>query len=466
MNDAAARLGLKPMLGLADAQAMYPGLETLAHDPAADAVLLAAVADWGESFTPQVALDPPDGLLLDITGCAHLFGGEEAMRTTLGRRLTAQGFHARVAIASTVGCAWAMARHGRSLVVAPGAEDAVLRPLPLAALRLAAETVAALATAGLKTVGDVLERPRAPLAARYGEGLIRRLDQALGRLDEPISPRRPVPDHMAERRFAEPISLEAHVLQVIAALGDRLGQGLEAEGLGARRLEASLFRVDGVVRRITVGASQPLRQGAAMQHLFADRLAAAKEDWDAGFGFDLIRLAAVDTALLAPRQAGLDTRDHGAEFAALLDHLTARLGSGQVRHLAVRDTHIPERAMALVDTPGAGKIRPVPPPDQDSLMPARPLRLLDKPEAIEAIAEVPDGPPLRFRWRRVSYQVARSEGPERIAMEWWRPGGQDLPTRDYFRVETAEGLRLWLFRAGLFEREPGQPGWYLHGFFP
>ncbi|RJF87372.1 DNA polymerase Y family protein [Oleomonas cavernae] len=466
MNDAAARLGLRPFLGLADAQAMYPGLAILPHDPAADAALLAAVADWCEGFTPLVALDAPDGLLLDITGCAHLFGGEAALRDGLLRRLVAQGFRARAAIASTVGCAWAMARHGRQAIVAPGEEAAVLAPLPLVALRLAPETVAALATAGLKTVGDLMARPRAPLAARYGEGLIRRLDQALGRQDEPISPRRPVPEHMAERRFAEPISLEAHVLQVIAALGDRLGHGLEAEGLGARKLEASLFRVDGAVRRIVVGTSLPLRRGEAMQRLFIDRLAGAGEDWDAGFGFDLIRLAALETAPLAPRQAGLDARDHKAAFAALLDHLAARLGPAQVQRLEPRDTHIPERAMALVPALDQNTPRPAFPLEQDSLAPPRPLRLLDRPEAIEALAVVPDGPPSSFRWRRVSYQVARAEGPERIAMEWWRPGGQDLPTRDYFRVETAEGLRLWLFRAGLYDREPGQPAWYLHGFFP
>lgn len=464
MNDAAARLGLRPWLGLADAQAMFPALETLPHDPAADAALLGTVADWCESFTPLVGLDAPDGLFLDITGCAHLFGGEAALRKDLLRRLVRQGLRARAAIAATAGCAWAMARHGRQMIVPPGDEAAVLAPLPLAALRLADDAVGALATAGLKSVGDVMARPRAPLAARHGEGLVRCLDQALGRVDEPVSPRRPVPVYLAERRFAEPISLEAHVLDVLAALGDGLGQDMERAGVGARRLEASLFRVDGVVRRIVVGSSLPLRRGATMCRLFTDRLAGAGEDWDAGFGFDMIRLAALETATVVPAQTGLDSRDHGAAFAALLDHLAARLGAGQVQRLAPRDTHVPERAMALV--PATAAVSDMPLPEQDSLAPARPLRLLDRPEAIEALAEVPDGPPLGFRWRHAAYQVARAEGPERIAMEWWRPGGQDLPTRDYFRVETADGLRLWLFRAGLFDREQGQPVWYLHGFFP
>ena len=447
---------------------MYPELATVDEDPAADRALLEAIADDMERWTPLVALDPPDGLLLDISGCAHLFGGEAAMAGAIRRRLRAAGLEARLALAATVGCAHGLARHGKELVAARGREEALLRPLPVAALRLAPDQITRLTEAGLETVADLLDRPRAPLAARHGASLMLRLDQALGRVDEPISPRLPVAEHMTERRLAEPISLEDHVLDALGQMGDSLGRGLEAAGRGATRIEASLFRVDGVLRRIRVGSSRPLRQGAEMRRLFADRLIAASDEWEAGFGFDLIRLAAVETALLRPRQPGLDgTAAVAADiaFAGLVDHLAARLGPGRIRRLGGRDTHVPEGAMVL---PPLGTDPPptLPPPDQDSAVPARPYRLLDRPEPIEALAEVPDGPPRRFRWRGAWHLVTRAEGPERIAPEWWRAGGGDMPpTRDYFRVETEAGLRLWLFRAGLYGRETERPEWHLHGFF-
>ena len=465
LNAAATALGLVPGLGLADAQARFPALRVLPEDPAADGHLLEALADRAERWTPLVALDAPDGLLLDITGCAHLFGGEAALATAIRRHVAGLGFSVRVAVAGTVGCAWALARYGRQAMVAAGAEAALLAPLPLACLRLAGETVAGLAEAGLETVGDLIARPRAPLAARYGAGLLRRLDQALGAVDEPISPRRPVADHLVERRLAEPVSLETQVLGLIECLGDSLGAGLEAEGRGATRLEASLFRVDGVQRRLAVGAGRPLRRGAEIARLFAERLAGAGEDWDAGFGFDLIRLAAVETARLAPEQPDLEAGAGVAAEAAfdlLLDRLGARLGPDRLRRPAAADRHHPERAAALV--PAGVTPAGAPPPEQDSRIPARPYRLLARPEPVEAMAEVPDGPPRRFRWRGRLHEVARAEGPERIAPEWWRTGG-DGPTRDYFRVETAEGARLWLYRAGLFGQETERPSWYLHGFF-
>lgn len=459
-------MGLKPGLALADAQAMYPDLDVVPEDPAADLALLDHLAEGMEVWTPLVALDPPDGLLLDITGCAHLFGGEAAMAAAIRRRLTGRGLTARVAVAATIGCAWGLARHGAEIAAARGREEALLAPLPLAALRLGEDLLAGLADAGLETVTDLLSRPRAPLAARYGAGLMRRLDQALGLVDEPMSPRRPVPEYLVERRLLEPIGLEDHILTAIAALGDLLGRQLAEAGLGATRIEASLFRVDGQVRRLLVGASRPLSAGAEIRRLFADRLAALKEGLDAGFGFELIRLAAQETCRRPPRQPGFEggARLQAEQaFAGLVDHLSARLGAGQLHRLAPLDSHMPERAVAAVDAgsrPGA-----VPAPGQDSQVPARPFRLLERPEAVEALAEVPDGPPRRFRWRGAWHQVTRAEGPERIATEWWQAADDGLPTRDYFRIETEAGLRLWLFRAGLYGRETDRPSWHLHGFF-
>ena len=467
MNDAAARLGLKAGMALADARAMYPGLDAADADVAADQRLLIAIADWCDRYTPLVGLDPPDGLVLDITGCAHLFGGEDALCRDIVRRLTMQGLHARAAVADTVGAASALARYGAAQVVACGQTREALLTLPVAALRIAPETATALMQTGLKRIADVIDRPRAPLAARFGVDFIRRIDQALGREDEPITPRLPVAPYVAERRFAEPILLEADVLGSIEQLAQELDRLLQRRGEGARRLQLALFRIDGKVYRIEVGTSAPLREPARIRALFAERLAVG-EDCDPGFGFDVVRLLALATEPVAPVQTGLVAPDHAEELNHLIDRLGARFGQHRVTRLLRQDTHIPEFAIGAV--PAHEKLpsprEPLPPDDtrdQDSLAPARPLRLFAQPEPIDAIAEVPDGPPVRFRWRRVLHEIARVEGPERIAMQWWRDAEGRALTRDYFRVECRQGLRLWLYREGLYGREPATPRWFLHG---
>jgi protein ImuB len=230
----AQRLGLYKGQPLANAQAMVRELCIVPADEKADAALLENIADWCDRYTPLVGLDLPDGLMLDITGCAHLFCGEAALGRDLLARLTAQGFHARAAVADTAGCAWAVAHYGEAALVPPQRMWAVLIPLPTAALRLAPETVTALAEVGLKAVGDLLDLPRAPLAARFGERLVRRIDQALGREDEPITPRLPLPSYVAEQRFADPIGLERDVLGTLGRLATRLGAAMERREEGAR----------------------------------------------------------------------------------------------------------------------------------------------------------------------------------------------------------------------------------------
>jgi protein ImuB len=465
LNNAAAALGLKTGTALADARAMYPGLAVEAADPAADRLLLGAVADWCDRYTPLVGLDPPDGIVLDVTGCAHLFGGERDLCRDLMRRLAIQGFHVRVAAADTVGSASAVARYGTPAVVPSSGTREVLLPLPLAALRVTPDMVALLAESGLRQIADVIGLPRAPLAARFGAEFVRRLDQALGREDEPITPRLPVPAYMAERRFADPIALEADVLGTIEHLGDQLGHLLEARGEGARRLQAALFRADGKVHRIEVGTGEPVRDAVRVRRLFAERLAAVGDACDPGFGFDVVRLSALATERLDPVQIGLARDDDRAELSHLVDRLGARFGERHVQRLIPQNTHIPERAVAAVPAQAKGARLESYAVEQDSLGPARPIRLFERPEAIEAIAAVPDGPPVRFRWRRVLHEVAAAEGPERIAMEWWRDDKGNALTRDYFRVESSEGVRVWLYREGLYGREETQPRWFLHGLF-
>ncbi len=481
VNEAAARLGLKPGMALADARAMHPAIAVADADDAADRQTLEAVADWCDRYTPLVGLDPPDGLLLDVTGCAHLFGGEATLCNDIVGRLLKQGFCARVAVADTVGCAWAAARYGAAGVVASHATQEALIGLPLAALRIAPALSAALAQTGLKRIADVIDRPRAPLAARFGEEFIRRLDQALGREDEPIAPRLPVPPYVAERRFAEPIALEADVLGTIENLAHELDRLLQRRGEGARRLQAALFRTDGKVHRITVGTGAPERQGARIRALFRERLTTIGDECDPGFGYDVVRLCALSTERCDPLQTGLDAADHDAELAHLVDRLGARFGLRRITRVVPQNTHIPEFAVAPVPahqaSPGRNAARSeaqrraadpgarVDPLLQDTLAPARPVRLFERPEPIEAVAEVPDGPPVRFRWRRILHEVARAEGPERIAMEWWRDTRGRAFTRDYFRVESRAGARVWLYREGLFGSETDEPRWFLHGVF-
>jgi protein ImuB len=476
VNDAAARLGLKSGLALADARAMYPTLTVADADAEADRRLLEAVADWCDRYTPLVGLDPPDGLTLDITGCAHLFGGEAAFCADIVQRLARQGLAARAAIADTVGCAWALARYGRAAsssrayaIIPTGDTREMLLPLRLAALRIAPEIEASLAQAGLKRIADVIDRPRAPLAARFGEAFIRRIDQALGREDEPITPRLPIPAYVAERRFADPILLEADVLGTTEALAQELARMLEQRGEGARYLEVALFRTDGKVYRIAAGTGAPLRDPKRIRVLFAELFTAIGDACDPGFGFDVVRLAALATERCDPQQTGLATPDHAAELAHLIDRLGARFGLGRVTRLVPQDTHIPEFAVAAVaaasSQPRALARAQHEAIQADSLCPPRPIRLLGRPESIEAVAEVPDGPPVRFRWRRMMHQVAHAEGPERIAMEWWRDRSGRALTRDYFRLESREGVRVWVYREGLYGRELAEPRWFLHGLF-
>jgi protein ImuB len=461
-DDAAARLGLKIGMTLADARALYPGLHVTQQDAKTDTKLLNRTAAWCERYTPLIGLDNPSGVFLDITGCAHLFGGEAALRDDLLARLKKMGLHVRAAIADTPGCAWALAHHGCT----PIAQEsrAALIDLPLAALRLEAETILLLQKSGLTHVRDIIGLPRAPLAARFGVALLRRLDQALGHEDEPITPRRTPAPFSVQQNFFEPLIRMDDLLSVIETLATHLCPLMEARGQGARRLEAVLFRVDGEVQNITVGTSQALRDPARIKRLFADRLDVLQQDYDAGFGYDLIRLNAPTTEIFAQTQGALSGPEQGAAIAHLIDRLTARFGAARVQRLLPQDTHIPE--MACVAAP-ARILRDFGTPiifSQESLGALRPLRLFAQPEPIDAVAEVPDGAPARFSWRRVQHQVTKSEGPERIAMEWWRDENGKALTRDYFRVESASGMRAWLYREGLYH-EVARPRWFLHGLF-
>ncbi len=479
VDEAAEWLGLSAGIALAQARAMHPALQAIEEDAAADAGLLEKIADWCLRYTPLVALDAPDGLMLDITGCAHLYGGEAALVADLGERIARAGFAYTIAIAGTIGAVHAAAHFGEPASYACGQQHSLLSPLPLSALRLAADTVAALARVGLKRIGDIVDLPRSPLTARFGADVLRQLDRALGAEHEPLNPRLPVAPYLAEQRFAEPIAREQDVLGTVTRLAARLQFALERRGDGARHIELTLFRTDGEVRRLAAGCSRPLRDPEQIRALFVERLNALADAFDPGFGFDMARLAVLVAEPCPPEQIGIGGGEDTAQVDRLVDRLSARLGARRVRRLIAQDSHIPEIAAVSVPAQAA-------PTDNgwaafrryraDADLSTRPLRLLTRPEPIEALAEVPDGPPLRFRWRRALHEVIAAEGPERIEGAWWSEhGGQPLGNlaRDYFRVEDKAGLRFWLFRAGLYRDLMRQdlahgaaaPTWFLHGTF-
>ncbi|WP_280177533.1 Y-family DNA polymerase [Pseudohoeflea suaedae] len=464
LNRAACARGLRPGQGVAEARAICPDLDVVPADPAADARLLEALADWGDRYTPLVGCDGPDGLFLDISGCAHLFGGERALLADCMARLFHLGFEASAAIAPNPALAWALARHHPGRIATPADIAKIMPGLPVAALRLPSEVSAALSRLGLKRVGDLVDAPRAPLTRRFGRELLGRIDRMKGLDSEPISPRRPVADIMSERRLGEPVSDIDAIGELVGRLAANLKETLAERGAGVRRAELRLFRVDGAVRRIEVGTARPLRDPARLCRLFAERLASIGEDFDAGFGFEMIRLSVPVFETLSDAQADFDGRGTDkAGFHDLADRLAARLGPARVLQPIPRDSHIPERAMThLPLTSRKGPTCAVPLAPASAA--ARPLRLLSRPEPVTAVAAVPEGPPVIFSWRNARHRVGRAEGPERIAAEWWSEG-EDALTRDYYRVEDEAGRRYWLFREGLYEREPGTPRWFLHGLF-
>ena len=474
LDDAAARLGLDIGLPLANARAICPQLKVFDADEAADAKALNAIAEWCDRFTPLVALDSPHGLFLDITGCVHLFGGEAAMMRLVCDVLTAQGFAVSAAIAGTSVCARTITRHVHGRIVRDGEEADAVKPLPVFALGADDAITIGLRRAGLKTIGDVASRARHEITARFGAEFTTRLEQALGQSDAPISPRKPLPDYIVEKRFAEPVATDAVISATLSRLAQMLVGTMAQQGKGARRLEANFFRTDGAVRTIVVDTGQPVTRSEVIDRLFRERLDALSDPLDPGFGFDLIRLSASRTEIVVQQQRDLDANVHdNDELAALIDRIAARIGGRRVVVHLPQDTHMPERAVMAAPAQHhlAAAARAVWPARAEGEPPLRPLRLFERPEEIKVIAQVPDGPPARFVWRRATHAVVRAEGPERVAMEWWRSQNEML-TRDYFRVEDEAGLRFWLYRDGLYDREieqeegkAVQPNWFMHGLF-
>jgi protein ImuB len=466
VDAAAAGLGLRPGMAVAHAQAMVPDLRIEEADPAGDAAALARLAAWCLRFSPLASPSPPDGVWIDITGCAHLFAppdapddGEPALLRQLTARLRQAGIGARAAVADTPGAAHAIARHaGDPSVIAPvGHAKTALAPLPIDALRLPGETVQALRTLGFDTIGLLMAAPRAPLAKRFGSPLMHRLDQATGAAAEPIEPTIPPGTPRTRLGFPEPIATPEDLARAAALLTDRLCEKLQRRGLGACRLDLVFVRVDGASQAIRIGTAAPTRDAAHMLRLLKPQI----ETIDPGFGIESVSLTASLAAPLGARQSVSElVAQGGSDLAPLVDTLLNRLGAERVFRVAPVESDVPERSLAAI----APLARPT-----GEMWPShlpRPARLFTPPRPIQAMALLPDNAPAHFIWRRRPHRVRHADGPERIFGEWWKDAAETWSVRDYFQVEDESGQRFWLFRRGDGQHDAtGDLSWFLHGLF-
>lgn len=515
LDQRAIACGLREGDNLADARARVPGLASAPAVPLADRAALHALALWCGRYGPAVNADGPRSLWIDITGVAHLFGGEAALLGDLERRLRGFGLTAHLGLAPTLGAAWALARFGdrrrgqsrqaagmtRPVIGTERSEgrrlQTALAELPIEGLRLDAAAIRLLQRLGLKRIGQLTDVPRVSLERRFHSKIeancvLKRLDQALGDCAEPLIPLRPAPADDARRVFSDPLISPQGLRAALGELTHELCAVLDARLLGARRLVLSVYRADGLCVEVPAAMSAPARIPAHMLRLLQDKL----ERLDMGLGIDALSLAATHGEPLRPTQATFAAAETGTTMpvAHLIDRLANKLGSHRVCHLALRESHIPERAQAFENALAiAEPARGAPLPNRMAWLrtcPPRPAILLAPPEPIRVIAEIPEGAPARFVWRRLSRRVLKADGPERIAPEWWRavferrpgavadagqralPAHHQPPTRDYYRVEDEHGARYWIFRAGLYQERgesgagPGsEPCWFVHGVF-
>lgn len=482
----ARALGIVPGMALATARARVHGLDIRPADPAGDLAALHRLAVLAaRRWSPIVALSGEDGLFLDLTGTAHLFGGEKAMAHRLVRLLARLGYTARIAIADTPGAAWALARFAMSdkrdvrevSLCPPSAHAAAIAPLPIEALRIEPHHAELLRRLGVETIGQLAAMPRAPLVRRFGAGLATRLLQALGELPEPLDSVVPPEAIAATRRFAEPIQTADAIAHWLGVLVPELTAALEAAGLGASRIELIADRIDGVPQCIRLGLARPSRDPLHLLRLLVRRI----ESIEPGFGIDALALH-VRRALPLGAEPFTERLDEEAapDLAPLVDTLATRIGLSRMWRMRPVESDVPERASArapVLDPPerrGARlKAQDVRQLDRHPLLAPwhphwpKPARLLHRPERLDhVLAELPDHAPRRFTWRGRPHKVVRADGPERIHGEWWKRAEETHHIRDYFRVEDDEGRRYWLFRRGDGERDvTGDLSWYLHGVF-
>jgi protein ImuB len=452
-------LGLHPGMPLTKARILVRDLDVRPADGEGDAAFLARLGLFAaRRWTPRAAVSGPDGLWLDLSGVAHLFGGEQAMCERIlafSRRL---GLAARIAVAGTAGAAHALARFGgRNLILCPTHGEAeAIAAMPLAALRLDADALKIADRLGLEWIGELIAMPRAPLQRRFGSALLGRLDQALGRAGEPFDPIVPEEPPCVTLRFLEPIASAEAIGEACSEAVRRLVPQLAEAGLGLRRLALVCERVDREEQRVAVSLARATRDGAHLLRLLTARI----ETIEPGFGIERLHLVATRVEPLGaiPIEGELTGERSAPDLAVLIDRLAVRLGTRRLHRLSALESDLPERSVGRAPLLGGGADWPKWP---------RPVRLLTPPEPVEQVlAVLPDGAPMRFKWRGRAYRVAAADGPERLYGEWWRRDDEREAVRDYFQVEDEEGGRFWLFRKGDGEQPgTGDQSWHVHGLF-
>lgn len=469
VSKAAVGQSIRPYQALNDARAICPELAAYPADRESDAQSLMALAQWCDRYSPSAAVAESDGIIIDTKGCDHLFGGEAALMADVFKRLQAMGLSVRGGLADTVLAARAVALYGRAKliedsIIACGDISRAVAHLPVEGLKLSDSTIILLRRLGLKTIGAIGAIPRHALARRFRSkeavgDICLRLDQLTGTRAPAFVPLKPAAQYRVHMGFNEPILDIVSIEYGLDYLLKSMACQLETGGIGARTMTLTACRVDGSARHITVGLARAQREPAPLYRLFKEKL----EQLDPGEGIDTLVLSAENVQMLEARQHNFEGghEQKEVEVAGLIDRLANRLGAKNIHRTAPVESHIPERASRLV-----AAIRQPLWPEKTPLR-DRPFRLLSRPEIITAIAEVPDGPPLQFVWRRVVRKVVRARGPERIAPEWWREASHGEEVRDYYEVEDTLGHRYWLYRAGLYQ-EPerkGPPTWFMHGLF-
>lgn len=445
---------------LAAAEALAPGLVAVPIALAMEAETLRRLAAWCLRYAPLTAPDPPDGLWIESAGAAHLFGGEEPMLADMLARFTRAGFAVRGAIADTPGAAYALARYGgaKKVIAPPGGTRTALAALPPAALRLGEEAVALLTRLGITRIDTLAGMPRGPLARRLGAELLRRLDQALGRAPESITPLAPPETPAARFVFVEPLITAEALSFAITKLAEDLCRTLERRGIGARRLDLRFERIDGATEVASIATTRARSEAGYLARLLAERLPEIAPEP----GVAAMRLEAALVEPLRPTQtrASFAGEDEAPDLASLIDRLANRLGAERLYRTIPIESDVPERSLARVPPLAAfsGKTWPADLP--------RPARLLFPPEPVRALALLPDHPPAQFVWRGERHRLIAGDGPERIFGEWWKSETETFAVRDYFSVEDESGRRYWLFRRGDgLDPATGDGGWFLHGFF-
>lgn len=452
---AAQKQGIAVGMAVADARALVGNIQVLDDEPQLPLQLLTGLGKWCIRYTPTVATDMPDGLLLDVSGCAHLWGGEEKYAADIQNRLKGFGYTTRIAIAGTIGTAWALARYGKQPVgLAPSGEERVaLFSLPPAALRLEPATIERLQKLGLYTIGHFINMGRSILRRRFGAELLDRMDQAFGWKDEPLIPLQPVEPFQERLPCLEPIVTRSGIEIALQQLLNSLCERLVKEGKGLRKAVFKAYRVDGEVQHIEIGTHLPSQQPAHLFKLFELKI----DQIEPALGIELFVLEAPTVEKARSSQEALwhNSTLNDTRLAQLLDQLTGKLGKGIVHRYLPDEHYWPERsarqAKELSEQPATAWREDRP----------RPVRLLRNPEPVEVAAPIPDYPPMHFRHRGILHTIKKADGPERIEREWWIDQGEH---RDYYVVEDDRGERFWLFRLGHYTGDrPHQ--WYLHGFF-